>query len=205
VVLASQRSRLLRAMADVVGEKGYAAATVADAIARAGVSRKTFYEQFRDKQDCFLAAYDADVERVLELVRSSGADAPDVLTRSRASVRAYLGALASEPALARTFMLEVLAAGPAARARRDAVHDRFAVLLREQVAAARRDLPDLAAPPDAAYLAAVGATDALVSRFVAEGRTAELPQLENAVLYVQLTLLGSGGAPVGEGGPAGGQ
>ena len=58
VVEASQRGRLLDAMARVVAEKGYGAASVADVIARAGVSRQTFYVHFRDKLDCFLAAYD---------------------------------------------------------------------------------------------------------------------------------------------------
>src|SRR5436190_2182446 len=61
-VASSQRARLLRAMAEVAAEKGYANTVVADVIARAGVSRRTFYELFRDKQDCFLAAYAETVE-----------------------------------------------------------------------------------------------------------------------------------------------
>jgi AcrR family transcriptional regulator len=194
VVLASQRGRMLAAMAEAVAEKGYAATTVADVIARAGVSRKTFYEQFRDKEDCFLAAYDAGVELILETLRSSGSENHDLLEGARLRTRAYLETLASEPAFARTFMIEVAAAGPAALARREAVHDRFAALLREQVAAARRTFPELPEPPDEVYLAAVGATDLLVSRLVACGRTSELPQLEDAVLHVQLSLLAGGAA-----------
>src|SRR5215211_3537803 len=62
VVWESQRGRMLAAMATAVGEKGYAEVAVADVIARAGVSRKTFYEQFDNKLGCFLAAYDAGVE-----------------------------------------------------------------------------------------------------------------------------------------------
>lgn len=189
VVLASQRGRLLDAIAEAVAEKGYVATTVADVIARAGVSRRTFYEQFRDKQDCFLAAYDTGVELLLGALREAGADATDLLVRARARTRAYLETLAAEPAFARTFLIEVGAAGAAARARRDAVHERFAALLREQLRAAREELPELPEPPPEAYLAAVGATDLLVSRLVARGRTAELPSLEDAVLHVQLSLL----------------
>jgi AcrR family transcriptional regulator len=58
-VSASQRGRLLVAMAELVGHDGYAATTVADVLAHAGVSRKAFYQHFANKQECFLAAYDA--------------------------------------------------------------------------------------------------------------------------------------------------
>src|SRR5207245_10827747 len=57
-VQASQRQRILDAILDVVGEHGYATATVADVTTAAGISRTTFYEQFRNKQDAFLTAYD---------------------------------------------------------------------------------------------------------------------------------------------------
>src|SRR5215218_6805837 len=67
-VMASQRGRMLDAMAQVVAEKGYGAATVADVIERAGVSRKTFYEHFRDKEACFLAAFDTGVEILLTII-----------------------------------------------------------------------------------------------------------------------------------------
>src|SRR3954465_9903368 len=62
VVLASQRGRMLGAMADAVARKTYAGTTVADGVAGAGVSRKTFYEHFRDKEECFLAGFDAGVD-----------------------------------------------------------------------------------------------------------------------------------------------
>lgn len=188
VVLASQRGRLLEAMARVVAEKGYGATTVADVIGRAGVSRKTFYEHFRDKEACFLAAYDTVVELLLDALRAVE-PGDDLLEMARARTRAYLEVLASEPAFARTFLIEVVGAGPAAVERRESVHDRFAALLRETLDAARARLPELPEPPDEVYLAAVGATDAVVSRLVAQGRTAELPALEDVILRIQLALL----------------
>src|SRR3954451_5288435 len=57
-VAANQRARLLDAMTRVVVRKGYARTTVADVVEVAGVSRRTFYEQFVDKEACFLAAYE---------------------------------------------------------------------------------------------------------------------------------------------------
>src|SRR5262245_57415806 len=65
VVLASQRGRLIDAMAQAVAEHGYGATTVARVVSRAGVSRKTFYEHFSDKEDCLLALYDTAIGYVL--------------------------------------------------------------------------------------------------------------------------------------------
>src|SRR3954452_4843265 len=128
VVEASQRGRLLDAMARVVAAKGFGATSVADVIARAGVSRKTFYVHFRDKLDCFLAAYDLGVEVLLATVRAAGEDETDPIAVARARTRAYLATLSSEPDFARTFLLEVSAAGPEALERRRAVHRQFASL-----------------------------------------------------------------------------
>ena len=61
---ASQRGRLICAVADCVAAKGYAETTVADVIALAGVSRKTFYEHFTDKEACFLASYDHGADAI---------------------------------------------------------------------------------------------------------------------------------------------
>src|SRR4051812_30467577 len=68
VVVESQRTRMLSAMASAVAEKGYSRTAVADVIDRAGVSRKTFYEHFANKEECFLAAYDEGVDLLLEAI-----------------------------------------------------------------------------------------------------------------------------------------
>src|SRR6476659_5078578 len=93
-VVASQRGRMIEAMAETVAEKGYAATTVADVVARAGVSRKTFYEHFADREECFLAAYDAAVDalfaRVAERVATGAPEGDDWQGRVRAGVRGDL-------------------------------------------------------------------------------------------------------------------
>ena len=61
---ASQRGRLICAIADAVAAEGYAATSVADVIALAGVSRRTFYEHFADKESCYLAAYDSGAQAI---------------------------------------------------------------------------------------------------------------------------------------------
>ena len=192
-VLASQRGRMIAAMAETVAAKGYAATTVADVVARAGVSRKTFYEHFADREECFLAAYDAAVDAlfgaVAERVAAGEPAGDDWRARVCAGVRAYLEALASEPAFARTFLVEVRVAGPRAQARRAEVHDRFVEFLRAQSTLARQDHPWLPAVPDTVYAAIVGGMDEVVSAWVADGRTADLAQLEPDLSYFQLALL----------------
>lgn len=190
VVLASQRGRMLGAMADAVAAKGYAGTTVADVVAGAGVSRKTFYEHFRDKEECFLAAFDAGVDLLLDAIvgaRPSGGD-QGWLELMRARVRAYLETLSSEPAFARTFLIEVFAAGPHALERRAVVLRRFAHLFRDLHVEARRQYPQLPAVPEPVYVAAVGATNELVSDFARAGRMAALPDLEDTLVYLQVAL-----------------
>src|SRR3954452_10779441 len=105
-VLASQRVRMLEAMAEAVAVKGYAGTTVGDVVAGAGVSRKTFYEHFRDKEECFLSAFDSGVNALLGAIASAEPDEGDGwLERLRTRVRAYLVTLAARPQFARAFLI----------------------------------------------------------------------------------------------------
>ena len=187
-VIESQRGRMLEAIAVAVADKGYAATTVGDVVSGAGVSRKTFYEHFTDKEDCFLAAWDAGVEVLFEAILASRSQANDPIERMRAGLRAYLQTLAAEPAFARSFFIEVVAAGPRAEARRAQVHSAFAELLATLHEQGRREMPELREVPPAIPRAAVGAINELVSDYVRAGRTADLPELEETILHLELVL-----------------
>ncbi len=183
-VLASQRARLIDAAIRVAGSDGYAAMTVSAVIAKAGVSRKTFYELFDDREACFLAALDA----VLDQARASvGEITPAVATaawpeRLRAMLGWGLGALAANPNAARVTFVEVLAAGPQAIKRRDAALSELARLLTPgyEAAPARVKVPRLM--PEAI----AGALYEIVRARVADGRLSELPGLEPDLLYCAL-------------------
>jgi AcrR family transcriptional regulator len=189
VVAASQRTRLLEAVGRAVAERGYAAATIDDIVRGAGVSKKTFYEHFADKQGCFLAAYEAAAEELFERVRDAHATNDDWLDRTRAGIRAYLHWLAAEPALARVFLIEVAAAGPRAAEARERMRDRYAVLMRDLQEEARADMPALPRLPEEVFHAAVAAVDELVVRRIREATARDLPQLEPILLYLQVALL----------------
>jgi AcrR family transcriptional regulator len=189
LVAASQRARLLEAVGQLVAERGYAASTIGQIVGRAGVSRQTFYEHFADKEECFLAAYGAASDECLAQVLAAHRSQDDWLEQTRAGIHTYLRWLAAEPALARVFLVEVLAAGPKAAERRAQMHERYAEMIAELHAAARRERPALPELPPEIFQAAVAATDELVSRRIRAGLTRDLPQLEGILLYLQLSLL----------------
>jgi AcrR family transcriptional regulator len=190
LVAASQRTRLLEAVGRAVADRGYAAATIDDIVGDAGVSKKTFYEHFNDKLDCFLAAYEAASDELLEhmtaaqedaVPRETGSDpvSREWLARTRAGVHASLRWLAAEPALARVFLIEIAAAGPAALELRERMRDRYADRMRELQAAD--------SVPDEIFHAVVAGADDLVVRRLREGD--DLLGLEPALVYLQVSLL----------------
>jgi AcrR family transcriptional regulator len=180
VVLASQRGRLLDAMAQAVAEHGYGATTVAHVVALAGVSRKTFYEHFGDKEDCFLALYDTGIAyvfgRIVEAVRPEAVDA-DAHARLVAGLEAFLVVLAEEPAFSRAIMREVHAAGAGARARRRATLEAFAGRYEELNVQARAEDPSIAPLSHDAALAVVGGILEAVALRIDDGRARELAEL----------------------------
>ncbi|HEY6762873.1 MAG TPA: TetR/AcrR family transcriptional regulator [Baekduia sp.] len=190
VVAESQRERVLVAMADAVAEKGYAHVAVADVIARAGVSRRSFYEHFTNKEDAFLAAYDAGVGGLLDAIAEAEAAAGDeLLARARAGTEVYLQLLADNPAFARTFLIEVLGAGPAALERRDAVHARFAQRLADGFDAIAGGADALPRPEDYVFRAAVGAIHELVTACLLKRGAEALPDLLDPILEIEVRLL----------------
>lgn len=190
VVRETQRARMLEAMVHAVAEKGYARVAVADVIERAGVSRKTFYEQFANKEECFLAAYDAGVDGLLSAIDDALAElAPDWLAAARRAVEVYLATMAASPAFARAFLIEVLGAGPAALARRDVVQRRFADQLAAIHRRARTDIPEIPKLAPHTFRAAVGAVNELVTAHVLEHGAQTLPDLTDPILDVHLALL----------------
>jgi AcrR family transcriptional regulator len=182
-VVRSQRERMLEATSQAVSELGYPGLTVAAILERAGVSRKTFYEHFADKEECFLAAYDVVVEG---LVRAVG-DAYDHEDAWRDKVRAGLGEfvrfLAAEPDFARMCIVEVLAAGPSALQRRDGAMRMFTIFFEE----GRHEVPPGMPPlPPLVSQSVVGAVYEIIYSRIRRDQTAELPDLLPDLMYIAL-------------------
>jgi AcrR family transcriptional regulator len=181
---ASQRARLLDAMIRAVAGKGYAKVTVADVVGLAEVSRRTFYEQFAGKEECFLAAYETGSQLVIEdisaAVRDSGAD--DWHERVRVGIDCYLATLSAEPDLARTLLVDVLGAGPRAVELRRRVREDFAALY----AGAEGEV---SAPYRRAL---VGAISELVQEHILTGGAATLAELSATLVDLAWTVLAAG-------------
>jgi len=190
-VVSSQRERLLDAASRAVSEVGYPALTVAAILQRAGVSRKTFYEHFADKEECFLAAYDVVTEGLLRGVSEAYERPGTWRERVRAGLAEFLRLLAAEPAFARMCIVEVLAAGPRALQRRDAAMRMFTVFFD----AGLSEMPAGVRPPGLLSEAVVGAIYEIVYARIRQGETTSLPDLLDDLMYVALApYLGIGEA-----------
>jgi AcrR family transcriptional regulator len=124
-----QRARLLSAAMEIAGELGYGAMSSARVSARAGVSRKTFYDLFEDREDCFLAVFDEAVARASVAARQAVADEDGWRERVRAGLGALLGFLGDEPGLGSLLIVGALGAGPKVLERRARVIDSLAAVV----------------------------------------------------------------------------
>ncbi|MET9329095.1 TetR/AcrR family transcriptional regulator [Tsukamurella sp. NPDC003166] len=190
-VAASQRARMLDAMARSVATRGYAETTVADVVRLAGVSRKTFYQQFANKEDCYRAAFDHAAHRVTaalneESWRAAGTERKRI-ERLYASLTA---ALAGMPDYTRAFV----AAAPQPVDEVLACQERWRATsmraLGEIYSATARAPAEL---PHAVARAAVGATDSLILEHIATRGPETLGSLTPILSAVANALLDAAG------------
>lgn len=187
----SQRNRIHRAMIEVVSERGYPETRVVDVIGIAGVSRKTFYELFDSKEDCFLAAYDVLLENLLEAASNAFESKPGGPWPERicAALEAVLEHLAEHPDEARFAIVEVLAAGPKALARRDAALRQFTGFLEGGRSETSVELPGIIS------ISIAGGINELLYSEILHGAAGQLPsRLPDLMFWVALPFLGAEGA-----------
>lgn len=187
-VVRQQRERILRAMIDAVAEHGYADTRIADVIASAGVSRKTFYELFEDKEECFLAAYEVLLQLLLRAAREGFDASPDAPWAERLTngLAAFLQIMADHPAAARVAVIEVMAAGPKALARRDAAMRQFTEFIDAGRSEGGLQLPGITS------LALIGGIYELLYTEILHGATAQLPaRLPELIYWLTQPYLGA--------------
>lgn len=181
---AARRRRLTAAIVEEVAERGYAATSVAHVIRRAGVSRKSFYELYENKEACFLDACDEADERVRALFADSCQGAESHVARVERALGALLDCCAADPAFARTFVVEALSAGDAARARSDAA-----------IRTAARQIAPPGADPDLLAEAVVGGIWAILYTRIVRGEVDQLPRLHDKLMHAGLRQLASESVP----------
>ena len=189
-----QRERMLAAMIAAAGRKGYGATTIGDITRGARVSRDTFYEQFANKEQCFLAAYDAISRELIDAVVAVGTSQPSYVEAVRDGIHAYLRFWSERPDALRVCTLEVMAAGEEALAHRERTLRSFARLFRIIAERAAAEQPGLPTVPDIVVRACVLAVLELATEYTRQDRAGSLPELENEIVY--LWLMGLAGHEV---------
>jgi len=118
LVNSPKREKILAGMLEAVGAEGYDATSVRTVLDRTGLYRQAFYDEFADKDECYLAAFGAGVSQLEATVAKAGASGEDWRGRLRGGLAGLLGFLEAEPDVGRALFVEVHAAGPEALARR---------------------------------------------------------------------------------------
>ncbi|WP_245974466.1 TetR/AcrR family transcriptional regulator [Thermomonospora umbrina] len=179
-VVGHQISRILTAVIEVAGTEGFGQLTVEAIIGRAEVSRSTFYEHFRNKDDAFMQAHDMMANRVIDQVVLAYERETDALERLRAGLSAFLAFLANEPLAARAFIVESMAAGPEVADRHDEGKRAFIQMVEDNLRELFPRYPD----PGLTAETLVGGIHDVVHTRIRRGETADLPGLLDGLLNV---------------------
>ncbi|MGX1777470.1 TetR/AcrR family transcriptional regulator [Nocardia brasiliensis] len=190
-VVSSQRGRIHLGLFEALHAKGYAATTITDIADRSGVSRRTFYQQFTGKEDCYLAAFDAVLPVVISAIddgieRSTG----DWRARIEASLQAFIEVLVAEPAAAWSLLVESLGAGPLISARRAQMLAAFAGRARGAYHLAQQDDPALPELPPEMFDLLVGGYDDRVRHCMTTRSISELPSVTPLLVYATRRVFG---------------
>ena len=172
-VARNQRERIIAAVAQVASVHGYGEMSVQHIVREAGVSRRTFYEQFKNKDQAFMAAFDGASALLTASIRKAIEAETTPEAKVSAALSAFLEILAASPAFAKMCIVEALAAGPEAIDRRARAMEEFTTMFKE---GAEEALGEHTPSPLIAETI-IGGVYETVYRRVARGETAELPKL----------------------------
>ncbi len=185
LVRRNQRLRIVAAMLEALPRHGYAGTTIGHVTSEAGVSRAAFYQQFEDKEECFLATYDLAIRWLCERVERAMAVEPAWSARIRVGASHALRLLAANPPIAHLVAIDVFHAGPAARQHQQGHLSHLAEALR----AGRAGHPELPVELEEMLL---GGALSMIGRYVDAGRTEQLPDATPELLeYLLIPYLGS--------------
>jgi AcrR family transcriptional regulator len=172
------RDRLLQGMARAVATKGYADTTIADIVREAGVSRRTFYENFADKAECLTALYESASGNALAVLRGAINPQSDWQAQVEQALSAYFGALACNPVLLRTLFIEILGLGMPGLAARRRANQHLVDLMLEVVNTRTGDQGQRHLPlKPVMVMAVVGGINEMVLQSIEQGRAGALQEL----------------------------
>jgi AcrR family transcriptional regulator len=174
------RERLLAAVLEVSGELGYEQVSVKPVLERAGASRGSFYNHFKDKDDCYFQAYEEASNWLYLRVQSVAGRSSSWREAFRASVAELLHFCAEQPAMARAIFIEPHAAGGRALEQHDRLMARFA----DGVDLARTETGSKTSPPAMTASFMVGAIETLIADKISKGEAEDAPELLPGILHL---------------------
>jgi len=181
-VAESQRERLLSAMTVTVGRRGYRDAHITEVVDRAGVSRRTFYEHFEGKEECFAAAYQRAIDTLVMKTLGAFETETEWAESLRAGLGALLKALVKSPEVARVCFVDVLAAGPQAIEQRNQAMRGFLPLFDM----APTEVPRTMRIFEALGMGRVADLGEVLQREIAAGNVKQLPELLPELMYMMV-------------------
>ncbi|AHH21433.1 putative transcriptional regulator, TetR family [Nocardia nova SH22a] len=197
--LDTPRGRLIDAMVECVGARGYSATTLTDIVGSAHVSRSTFYEHFVNKEHCFVEAVHTGVAMIRTRISDELAELPadaDPRARIAAMITTFCAVVAAEPDFSRLILVESLLLGEATAELRDDATDTFALMYRKIHEQARRIDPALGRVPDDVIALVPDAIGERTRRVVLNNGASRVPELAPAFIEFTNTVLGLATAPV---------
>jgi AcrR family transcriptional regulator len=168
------RSRLLEGLAQALAHQSYHDVTIADVVAAARVSKRTFYEQFSSKEDCLLALCEAVSEDTLRTIAANFNPNLEWEAQLDTVVHAYLSRLQSRPALIRALFIELLAIGARGLQVRREIGRRFADFLCMQVEIVKLQRPAKHSLDPAVAMAVVGGINDLILQAIEDDAADQL-------------------------------
>ena len=190
------RPRLLDGLAAALVDRAYTDLTIADIVARARVSKRTFYEHFESKDACLLALGERLSEQTLALIAASYQFGEDWVAQLRSVTHAFLSSLETQPALVQALYIDLLSIGPAGLALRRRLWQRFADFLIMQVDAFRVLEPLKKPLSPAMATAVVGGINELILQAIEQGQADHLSDLTPTVTAFVQAVLSALDAPI---------
>lgn len=176
------RERILVALAETVAKRGYRGTTIENIVKRAGVSRGTFYEHFENRESCLLAGFEETIAELRGRVETAIAGEQDWPRQVVACLRTLLDYIAEQPAAARTYLVEIVSAGPEALKRyEDALQE-----LGREIERGRAVADDARELPDTLEDSIVGGMVWMVHQRLVRGEADQVPSLLPTMIELAL-------------------
>jgi AcrR family transcriptional regulator len=172
------RSRLLAGLATVLESKTLAELYADDIVRTAGVSKRTFYQHFKNKQECFLALYEENSAYIMTtLLHATQDESLSMVERVERGAEVYLAAMQAQAPLMKRLYIDILTLGSEGLAARRRVIGMFALLITDMYSKEQQRLPSLPDIPEVMLTGIIAGLNELILYRIEDGKADELTEL----------------------------